>query len=58
MGGYIRQKIVVQGVTFVEGLDILKKCIGIRKMQKTCAITTNYPKVMVDDEETVHNQLD
>jgi len=49
---------VVQGVTFVEGLDILKKCIGIRKIQKTCAITTNYPKVMVDDEETVHNQLD
>jgi len=42
---------------FCGGLGHTKKMYWNKKDSKTCAITTNYPKVMVDDEEIVHNQL-
>jgi hypothetical protein len=43
---------------FCGGLGHTEKIYWKKTNLKTCAITTNYLEVMVDDEEIVRNQLD
>lgn len=43
--------------SFCGGLGHTKGCCWKKKDPKICVVVTNYLEVLVDDEETVQNQL-